>query len=220
MIRNIFFSLIAAVLSFSVARTLLADDLSKFGHFVGPLDIELVNVNQGRMGKLLSPFAFVDPDGKVWTAPKGLLTDGASIPQALWSIVGSPWTGLYRNAAVIHDQYCDSHSEPWQAVHRVFYRGMLANGVGPIKAKIMYAAVYRFGPRWDFVYTAKTCKDCAAVPYRVKAFTPSPSKREMEALKKEIEMTDPSIESIESESDQAITTELTKKQVGTPELIR
>jgi Protein of unknown function (DUF1353) len=218
--RNIFIPLIAAALSFGLVRTSLADDLSKFGHFVGPLDIELVDNNQGSMGKLLSSYAFVDPDGKVWTAPKGLLTDGASIPQALWSIVGSPWTGLYRNAAVIHDQYCDSHSESWQAVHRVFYLGMLANGVGPIKAKIMYAAVYRFGPRWDFVYTSKTCKDCAAVPYHVKAFTPSPSKREMEALKKKIEMTDPPIESIESESDQAVTTELTKKQVGIPVLIQ
>jgi hypothetical protein len=200
-------------------RVSLADDLSKFGHFEGPLQIELIGGPGGRNGKLLASYVFVDPDLKVWTAPKRLVSDGASIPRALWSVVGSPWTGLYRNAAVIHDAYCDTHSEPWQAVHRVFYRAMLANGVDPLQAKIMYATVYRFGPRWDFTYGAKTCADCMSVPYHVKSFTPTASKTEMNALKEKIEKTDPSLEAIESESDQAITTELTKRQVGTPTLI-
>jgi hypothetical protein len=30
----------------------------------------------------------------------------------------------------------------------MFYTGMLASGVEPMNAKIMYAAVYHFGPRW------------------------------------------------------------------------
>jgi Protein of unknown function (DUF1353) len=198
----------------------LAGDLSAYGHFEGPLQIELLGGPGGRNGKLLAPYVFVDPDQKLWTAPKGLVTDGASIPRPLWSIVGSPWTGLYRNAAVIHDAYCDSHSEPWQAVHRVFYRAMLANGVNPLQAKIMYAAVYRFGPRWDFTYGAKTCPNCLSVPYHVKTFTPAASQTEMKALKEEIEQTDPPIDAIESKSDQAITRELTTKQIGTPILVR
>lgn len=201
-------------------RALPATDLSQYGHFEGPLDIELLGGPNGRNGRLLAPYVFVDPDQKAWTAPKGLVTDGASIPRALWSIVGSPWTGLYRNAAVIHDAYCDSHSEPWQAVHRVFYRAMLANGVNPLQAKIMYAAVYRFGPRWDFTYAVKSCPNCIAVPYQVKTFTPSASKSEMKALKERIETVDLPLEEIESESDQAVTLELTKKQIGTPSLVR
>ena len=162
---------------------------------------------------------FVDPDDKAWTAPQGLVTDGASIPRALWSVVGSPWTGLYRDAAVIHDAYCDSHSEPWQAVHKVFYLAMLANGVGPVQAKVMYAAVYRFGPRWDFTYTAKKCENCASVPYHVEQFTPAASPAKMRALRQKIENADLSIAEIEIDSDAAIAGELTRRQVGTPILI-
>lgn len=33
----------------------------------------------------------------------GFETDGASIPRALWSIVGSPWSGDWDKAAVLHD---------------------------------------------------------------------------------------------------------------------
>jgi hypothetical protein len=195
-----------------------AQDRSIYGHFVGVLQIELLG--DGRNGKLLAPYAFVDPEQKTWTAPKDLVTDGASIPRAVWSIVGSPWTGLYRNAAVIHDEYCDTHSEPWQAVHQVFYRGMLANGVNPIQAKVMYAAVYRFGPRWDFTYSAKTCPNCLSVPYRIEVFTPTANEAEMRALKEEIERTNPPIDAIERKSDAAVIHELTTRQLGTPVLVR
>src|ERR1035441_4686270 len=45
----------------------------------------------------------IDPDGLEWKAPKGLVTDGASIPQIAWTPVGGPFEGLYRLAAVVHD---------------------------------------------------------------------------------------------------------------------
>jgi hypothetical protein len=210
-----FFALLSLL---SLCQTSDAQRLSIYGQFVGTLQIELLG--DGRNGKLLAPYVFVDPDQKIWTAPTDLVTDGASIPRAVWSIVGSPWTGLYRNAAVIHDAYCDSHSEPWQAVHRVFYRGMLANGVNPLQAKVMYAAVYRFGPRWDFTYSAKACPNCLSVPYHVNTFTPAANEAEMKTLKEEIERTDPPIDAIERKSDQAVTHELTTKQIGTPVLVR
>lgn len=44
---------------------------------------------------------------KAWGArieiPKGFVTDFASIPRPLWSIVGGPADGKYRKAAVVHD---------------------------------------------------------------------------------------------------------------------
>src|SRR5690606_6494125 len=57
--------------------------------------------------------------------------------------------GPYRNASVIHDVACDQKQRPWRDVHRAFYTAMLAAQVDPIKAKIMYGAVYQFGPRWE-----------------------------------------------------------------------
>ncbi len=43
-------------------------------------------------------------------------------------------------------------SQPWKAVHRMFYNAMRCSGVNEIKAKIMYYAVYNFGPCWGLGY--------------------------------------------------------------------
>src|SRR5229473_500744 len=72
----------------------------------------------------------------------------ASIPRAFWSVIGGPLEGQYRNASVFHDVACDQKSQPWKTVHRMFYNAMRWSGVYEIKAKIMYYAVYNFGPRW------------------------------------------------------------------------
>lgn len=98
---------------------------------------------------LLNDFGFKDSKGYIWTTKKGYSTDGASIPRPLWSIIGDPYGGGYIKSAVIHDQACDNRKRSWQDTHRVFYEAMAAEGVNPTMAYIMYAAVYRFGPRWE-----------------------------------------------------------------------
>ena len=129
-----------------VAPAHLALAQEYFGKFEGELIVKALP--GGRNLELTHPFSFTDPNGKLWTAPVGMVTEGASMPQAFWSIIGGPFEDKYREASVIHDRYCDDKTEPWEKVHLVFYQGMRARGVGSIKAKIMYAAVYNFGPRW------------------------------------------------------------------------
>ena len=51
-------------------------------------------------------------------------------------------------ASVIHDVACDEKKRPWKEVHKVFHYAMLASGVSPDRANLMYNAVYDFGPRW------------------------------------------------------------------------
>jgi hypothetical protein len=117
-------------------------------HFVG--ELVLLDLDpEGLRFTLGQPFGYVDPSGTMWQAEKGLVTDGASIPWPLWSIIGGPFEGQYRRAAVIHDFYCDRKYRGWQKVHRVFYDAMITGGVGTAKAKLMYYAVWRFGPRWS-----------------------------------------------------------------------
>jgi hypothetical protein len=99
-----------------------------FGHFVGEFDARFNS--DAETVTLLSDLSFVDPDGLSWISPKGLVTDGASIPRALWSIVGSPFTGNYRRAAVIHDRFCDTRDRSWRATHYVFYLASRADGCG------------------------------------------------------------------------------------------
>jgi hypothetical protein len=117
--------------------------------FVGDLVLQDVDAQSGMTWQLLKPFGYVDSEGVRWQAEKGLVTDCASIPRALWTIVGAPCTGSYRRAAIIHDFYCLKKYRPWRNVHRVFYDAMLASNVPKRQAQLMYAAVWTFGPRWQ-----------------------------------------------------------------------
>jgi hypothetical protein len=111
----------------------------------------------GRKMLVEEDLSFQDPNGIVWSAPRGSEVDGASIPRAIWSLVGGPLDGPYRNASIIHDVACVEKRREWQLVHRCFYNGMMAMGaMSRIKAKVMYAAVYHFGPRWKLTSAGPT----------------------------------------------------------------
>ena len=60
---------------------------------------------------------------------KGWIVDGASIPKIAWSIIGSPLSGKYCDASVIHDYHCDVRVRSSDEVHLVFHYAMLASGV-------------------------------------------------------------------------------------------
>ena len=125
----------------------MAETEDYFGRYVGRLLLE--PLSDGRLMRLAEPFGFEDRNSKRWTVPDGAKVDGASIPRSLWSLVGGPFEGKYRNASVIHDFYCDTRIEPWRAVHKVFFDAMRVSGVSSNRAKVMYAAVYFAGPRWS-----------------------------------------------------------------------
>jgi len=113
--------------------------------------------------KTRNTLEFVNAEGKVWIAPAGILTDGASIPPMFVGFIGDPRSKEFMNAATVHDSYCAEsnrnnpyyHAAPWQEVHRMFYDALRVSGTPAIKAKIMYAAVYLGGPRWKGVRKVK-----------------------------------------------------------------
>jgi hypothetical protein len=116
-----------------------------YGTFLDELNVKLLS--EGKI-ELLNKFRFKDQTGTLWVAPKGLISDGASIPRLFWSVVGGPLDGDYRDAAVIHDQYCASQERDWLTTHRAFYYAMKAKGVSELLAQTMYYAVVAYGPRW------------------------------------------------------------------------
>lgn len=107
----------------------------------------------------LAQLDFVDGSGATWVAPKGIVTDGASIPPIFVSIIGDPTSPEFVNAAAVHDAYCGIGNEQglnfqtatWQRVHIMFYDALRVGGVPEIKAKLMFAAVWLGGPRWGDV---------------------------------------------------------------------
>tara|TARA_R110000823_G_C15939314_1_gene500273 strand:+ start:2536 stop:2955 length:420 start_codon:yes stop_codon:yes gene_type:complete len=97
---------------------------------------------------LLSNFTYIDNTGKEWTARKGEIVDGASIPKAFWRFVGPPLTGDYRRSSVIHDVLCQYQLHPYKEVHSLFCQMMKDDDVSYTKRKMMCKAVKWFGPKW------------------------------------------------------------------------
>jgi hypothetical protein len=107
--------------------------------------------DDGREMTLVEPFAYIDPKAVRWAAPAGAVVNGASIPRAFWSVIGSPFTGRFRNASVVHDVACVDRVRPWRQVHRMYYEACRCGRTNVVQAKTMYYAVYHFGPRWRLV---------------------------------------------------------------------
>jgi len=99
--------------------------------------------------KVLETVTYTDPFNRTWDAPEGWVVDGSSIPRVFWTIVASPYVGKHRNASVFHDVACDRKEAPWQDVHTMYYNACRLGGVGNAKAKLMFAAVWMGGPRWE-----------------------------------------------------------------------
>ena len=111
--------------------------MSNHGSFSGNPKTEWLSdaSNPDRDMSLLADFSFTDPDGKVWTAPKGSVVNGASIPQPLWSTVGSPYTDDYRRASVVHDVACNTPGVPRKTADVMFYHACLTGGCGALQAQ-------------------------------------------------------------------------------------
>lgn len=138
-----------------------------------PASITLKEVAHSHLKELVDEeLRFIDSMGTAWIAPKGTLSDGASVPRlALW-LDDERFSPHLLKAAVIHDAYCSGENasrakdqymrRPWREVHRMFHEALVADGTPPQEAKILFAAVWLSGPRWD-----DTAHDLSQIPEEV-----------------------------------------------------
>ena len=165
-----------------------------WGYYSG--QVEARWENDGRHMTLLSELRYIDPDGVVWIAPAGSVVDGASIPRVLWSLMGGPFDGKYRNASVLHDVAYDQKTRPWQEADRMFYNAMRCSDVSPTEAKTMYYALYRHGRHWKYLrgVAIASARDEQTVPRALPV-----SEAEIEETRNWIENANPSLTQIEAE---------------------
>ena len=142
------FAFVVIALMFS-SRSLSGEPSGQWGSYPNrPLVLQDLVPPDGRRFSLVNDFNYVDQSERLWEAPSGLVVDGASIPMPFWSLIGGPFEGLYREASVIHDAACCAKMQPWKDVHHMFYSAMRCSGVSWAKGKIMFLAVWAFGPHW------------------------------------------------------------------------
>jgi hypothetical protein len=182
------------------------------GQFIGEANFKLLG--DGRSMELTAPFSYIDSRQVTWSVPAGTRVDGASIPSPLWSLIGAPYTGKYREASIIHDYYCSTKSRHWKAVHKVFLDGMLARGVGKFQAQLMYVAVYRFGPRWNFDVDACYCEGCPAcimpIKKRIKWYQSKYNAEQFKELERALQDGATTLGEVEKLADFQLNTEIIK----------
>jgi hypothetical protein len=120
--------------------------------------VELIDVpGRGTRCLLMKPFRYTDKNGVVWEVAEGFVSDGASIPRALWTFFGHPFEDKNLMAALPHDFFCSARppmipiahgGHRSGSVHRMFYEALRCAGRGSNSALVMYSAVRRFGPHW------------------------------------------------------------------------
>ena len=134
---------------------------------------------------LKSDLYYTDSTGTVWKANTGDVTDGASIPDVFVPLVGDRFEPDFLPAAIIHDHYTnDDHKvRPWTDTARVFYQAMVTNQTPVSKAKVMYYAVYVFGPHWGQLKPGQFCGDhCINIAPHEYAIESDGSDKKLEAL--------------------------------------
>jgi hypothetical protein len=156
-----------------------------WGYYTGTIRLELDP--NGREMILVNEVRYTDRKGIVWVAPQGAKVDGASIPRMFWAVVGGPFEGKYRDASVYHDVACDQRRRPWQSTHNMFYEAMRCSGVSTKRAKLMYYAVLKFGPRWTEPVRGRPA------PNIISSNAPAPTKSDIRQLQAWIEREDPSL---------------------------
>lgn len=146
--RNVLCGVVTSGLFSNSLRSASAQPASTYhAKYVG--DLILAPQGDGRSMRVVQPYAYVDGQGRRWAVPPGAVVDGASIPRVLWTIVGGPFEGAYRNASVVHDWFCAVRTETSSATHRMFFEAMLTSHVSSWYAKLLYYGVSLGGPKWD-----------------------------------------------------------------------
>jgi hypothetical protein len=129
---------------------------SRFGLYgPGPF-LELLSDAKGadRLVRILVPFLFYLPDGRVIWVPQDVICDGASIPRPLWSVFGGPFEGDHRNRALFHDAAyqrvlagdADAFNTVRGEADQLFQRCCRASGMTAWRAQLRYRGV-RLGGR-------------------------------------------------------------------------
>lgn len=113
------------------------------GRFAGEPEVQFLR--GGELVVLLADFAFTDPSGHTWIAPRGLRSDGASIPRILWPVIGPPIGGPYFDAALQHDaRYRLGDCSKAQA-DLILWDAARCGGTSPHDAFLIAQAVSQFG---------------------------------------------------------------------------
>jgi len=139
----------ASVMAFS-AGVLAADPAQvRHGLFEGRVVVEWLDDPFVPTMRLLEPFAYHQPRGKVWKVPQGHVVKGRGMPPLFRHLIGQPFYGGFRKASIVYDHATQEMKEPWDKAQLMFLDASMAEGVNESEAKAMYLLLRAQGSRWE-----------------------------------------------------------------------
>ena len=119
------------------------------GGFEGRVVIERLDEGFVPSMRVVEDFGFRQAKGKVWKVRRGEVFDGKGMPPLLCDLLGSPYEGSFRNAAMVYESATQRMTEKWDEAQRMFFEAAVAEGVAVRDAKVMYLLLAVQGSRWE-----------------------------------------------------------------------
>ena len=85
---------------------------------------------------------------QLFVIPAGFMSDCATIPQALWSVVGHPLMHEYRYATLLHDFLYRNGVVKRKMADRILREALIDEGCNEELASMFYIAVRAFGKQF------------------------------------------------------------------------
>jgi len=153
--------------------------------------------------RLLEDFTFREPTA-IWVVPAGSIVDGRSLPTLFRSLFGRPFESNFRKTAVVYDYAAKSRQRSWAESQRMFYNGLLAEGVIPGEAKVMYMLLNATGSRWEIQGSTDCYGRCHHPRNADLRWSPKVRDDEVIALMNWVRNENPSLDEIDSRVEQVI----------------
>ena len=122
---------------------------AEVGEFQGRVIVEWLDDPFVPTMRLVEPFSFRQPDGKVWVVPGGHIVKGTGFPPLFRDHFGQPFNGGFRKSSIVYDYVTQKMTEPWDDAQNMFLDASVAEGTAQAGAKSMYMLLRAQGSRWE-----------------------------------------------------------------------
>ncbi len=153
--------------------------------------------------RLLDELRFRQATGQVWETPGNVILDGRSMPTLFVQLFGGFLEGDFRKTAVTYDYAVKRKPYSWQETHRMFYEGVMTEGVAGVESKAMYLLLMASGTRWA-QHGPNSCFSRCHTDAKELEWRPRVDDEKLVSLLNWVRTEDPALAVIEQRAEEAI----------------
>ena len=172
------------------------------GEFEGRVMVEWLDDPFVPTMLLVEPFAYRQPEGKVWAVPDGHIIKGRGLPPLFRDLIGQPFNSGFRKSSIVYDYVTQQMTEPWDDAQKMFLDASIAEGVTQSEAKAMYLLLRAQGSRWEV--PASTCYGHCHGKTEPLLWRPAVDEKVVSNLLGWVRRNNPSLQEIEQRAQTAI----------------